>query len=292
MASLGPTRYYKITNCVREDTRRYVDWFERGVFDALQKRYLQVVCLEVYDAAEHSSPAQKANANATAPSIANGNTAAVGGGSSAVRSNRGDATSSKTPTCRRELLERFTFTVTYGSEGPMLGVSRSTPREAQPALHTRDRMKQSAVELLRSLVELSSTLRPLPESRVITMRVSVRMQSRVTQLLNNHPSSQTSFIHSTSANCHPRSDTKQTSIHSFFSPSDAQKVRDGFSNAIVAVHDLNTDRLRTLPGSSESHFSHFCAPRLRRNPTLRASPRSHAARCGAADVHGGHAVGI
>lgn len=120
----------------KEEVQRFVDWLELGVFDALQHKYLEVVLLQVF-------AGQVDNAK---------------GGKEAGK--------------QKELLECFSFNVSYGSDGAhfqlsgMEGVhATSRPQDS------KDHIKMNTSDVLRTLVELTNSLRPLPPNRILSMKV-------------------------------------------------------------------------------------------------------------------------
>lgn len=144
---IGGARYYKLSTIDQdnEDARKFVQWLEEGVFDALSKKYLATVLLEVYEVIEK------------------GNTSSPGDLNEILETQRGESTA---PT--RKILEVFSFSVSYPSavSGPEFSMSRGQNEEL-----TRNRIKQSTNEVLVQLMKLASTLAPLPENRVVSMKL-------------------------------------------------------------------------------------------------------------------------
>lgn len=101
---------------------------EQGIFDALQKKYLDVVFLQVFSVdKKDTSPIPKA--------------------------------------CN--LLEVFSFGVTYGRDGAQLRVSSGDPSG------DKDTIKKNTTEVLHTLVHMISQLQPLPRERILSVKVSV-----------------------------------------------------------------------------------------------------------------------
>lgn len=117
------------------DVQTFVDWLERGVFDALKRKYLDVVVLEVYKTCQR-------------------NTSTIG-----------------IPSTERELLECFSFKVTYNGENAHLSLSG---RDATSApTETRRQLGRDIAEVLRHLVSLTHTMRPLPKNHSVGIKVSL-----------------------------------------------------------------------------------------------------------------------
>ena len=130
---MGSTRYPRLVGTKKEEARHLIDWLERGVFDALQKDYLEVVLLEVYsDTSKNESG----------------------------RNNKKD----------RELLESFSFKVTYQNGIAGLQVSGATGTVSD-TLPSKDDIKRNTSAVLKSLVKLTYTMKPLPRDRIISMKV-------------------------------------------------------------------------------------------------------------------------
>lgn len=108
-----------------------MDWLEKGIFDALQKKYLQTVLLEVFEEL-------------------------------AVKRNK------KKAGVRRKLLECYTFTVTYFDGQAQLALAGD---ENDSTTISKERIKQTTGEVLQSLVHIASSLDPLPSSKIISMKV-------------------------------------------------------------------------------------------------------------------------
>lgn len=114
--------------------RAFVDWFEKGVFDALQNKYLEVVMLQVF---------------ARDPKAKKG----------------------KGGTAQRELLECFSFHIKYNEDGSAkLSLSGSGGATSLPN-DSKEAVKKNTSEVLRSLVEMTSSLKPLPKHRILCLKV-------------------------------------------------------------------------------------------------------------------------
>lgn len=143
LGKIGSTRFHKLV-VTKPEVRHFVDWLEQGVFDALQKEYLDIVLLEVF-----ARDPRKANAK-----------------------NRRQAKKSQVPG-RGELLECFSFTVTYGKDGAQLKLSGSGTNGATSCPSgSKEDIKKNTSLVLRSLVELTQTLEPLPKNRILSIKVS------------------------------------------------------------------------------------------------------------------------
>jgi HORMA domain len=182
---VGGTKYKKIvpSGLVNEEAKTYCDWLEEGVFDALSHQYLETVLLEIYDdsndvkAAAHKS----SNRNTTEEAADSDD----GTGMMAIETQNADSdapTKDAKPSPgsvsiraqpKRRLLEVFSFSVLYPkASGPELSLSRSSPANgSSPAQCSRRSIKHNTSEVLRLLVELSSTLQPLPDNRIISIKL-------------------------------------------------------------------------------------------------------------------------
>lgn len=139
---IGDTKYRKIIQGEDKEVKLFVDWLEHGVFDALQKRYLEVVLLEIYEA----TPA----------------------GESRKLSKNCDLDAS------RKLLECFSFSVSYSGDGASFALASEDARgDTSKPIEPKAQIKQNTSDVVRLLIELSSTLRPLPPNRVISVKVSL-----------------------------------------------------------------------------------------------------------------------
>lgn len=129
------TQYHKIVGVEKEEVRLFVDWLEQGVFHALQHKYLEVVLLEVF-----ASDKPKG--------------------------------SNKKKTGKKQLLECFSFKVSYDKNGAQFHVSGSGGT-SRP-LDSKEHIKRNTSEVLRSLVALTHSLRPLPPNRILSMKVCLQ----------------------------------------------------------------------------------------------------------------------
>lgn len=139
---IGAFKYHRlVTTTTCADARIFVDWLERGIFDALTRKYLQIVLLEVYDGT------------------------------------RGGADGEKGAPTSRELLECFSFNVSYNEQGAHVMVAEreaaasATAGATSTALDTKEQIKQNGETVVRTLVQMAQTLRPLPKKRVLGVRV-------------------------------------------------------------------------------------------------------------------------
>lgn len=105
------------------------------MFDALQRKYLEVVLLEVF----------------------------------AVDAQKGKK--KKKGTTKKELIECFSFKVSYDENGARLQQlsGGSANRQSETC---RDQIKRNTAEVLHSLIDLTHSLRPLPPNRILSMKVS------------------------------------------------------------------------------------------------------------------------
>lgn len=127
---------------------------EHGIFDALAKKYLDTVYLEIYqlDAPEEDDP------------LANG----PEGGTQNAESSPLEANEQAG---KRRLLEVFSFSVSYPSgDEPELRVSRGR-HPCKRSEHSRESVKQRTCDVLRHLVRIASSLQPLPEDRIISVKL-------------------------------------------------------------------------------------------------------------------------
>lgn len=146
-----------------KEVRQFVDWLELGVFDALQKKYLEVVLLEIYAT---TRPAEAHARQGATPLTQEGDSAIV-----------------------KKLLECFSFSVAYGADGASFALANATGGNgatSQP-IESKAQIKQSTSEVLRLLVELTASLAPLPQHRVISLKVSAAEHRLVDVALNRHP---------------------------------------------------------------------------------------------------------
>lgn len=128
-----------------EGPRRYIEWLEKGIFDALHHRYLHVILLEVY--------------TVRAPSSALGGT---------IEQNGDERAQVK----KDKLLEVYAFTVTYGESGAQLMISNMANGKEEEILQKQS-IKKNTTDVLRSLLHMTKTLLPLPKRRIISARVSL-----------------------------------------------------------------------------------------------------------------------
>lgn len=129
-----------------QEVQQFVDWLEEGVFDALQKKYLEVVMLEIYD---NPSGRKGKSRSAEGPS----------------------ADSLLTP----KLIECFTLSVSYGKDGATFdlakGAANATQTDTSTPMEPKVAIRQSTADVIRTLIELTGSLAPLPSSRIISMKV-------------------------------------------------------------------------------------------------------------------------
>ncbi len=109
---------------------------EHGVFDALQKKYLETVLLEIYEGPEEGSKEEGQTKN-------------------------------------RKLLECFSFGVSYSVEGASFALATPSGSLGDTSAPTelKASIKQETKSVIRTLIELSAKLRPLPPNRVISMKL-------------------------------------------------------------------------------------------------------------------------
>lgn len=152
---IGSTKYHKIVG-VEEDgeVRRFVNWLELGVFEALKSKYLDVVLLEIY-------------------TVDDGATGEKVGPPSTERATSAAAALDKA--ARRSLIECFSFKVSYGEDGaPELHLSTSkdaTEGATSLPMDSKAQIKKNTSEVLRTLVELTHGLYPLPEHRMLSIKL-------------------------------------------------------------------------------------------------------------------------
>lgn len=133
VCKVGKASYYRICNTNNEDVRTFVDWLECGVFDALKRRYLDVVVLEVYKTPER---------NASTIGI---------------------------PSSAGELLECFSFKVIYSDDNTQISLSGRAATSAPT--NSRHQLGRDIADVLRNLVSLTHTLRPLPKNHNVGIKV-------------------------------------------------------------------------------------------------------------------------
>lgn len=142
-----------------------MQWLEQGVFDALSKKYLSTVLLEVYEVIDQGGGSTPAGQNGVP-----------------LETQRGESTAPEGPhegddDVSRRILEVFSFSVDYpsASSGPKFTMSRGKKgRKGKPEPdqnRTRNGIKQSTSDVLVQLMELASTLAPLPANRVVSMKL-------------------------------------------------------------------------------------------------------------------------
>lgn len=133
----------RLTGENNKSAKRYVDWLEKGVFNALEHRYLSDVLLEIY-----------APQNETLCSdIKQGDVQTLG-----VKPKKG------------RLIEMYTFSVTYGDFGVKLLMVDKADKKNQESIN-RPTIKNSTIDVLRSLLFKTRALLPLPKNCVIAVRV-------------------------------------------------------------------------------------------------------------------------
>lgn len=135
--------YHRLKNVTIKEATTFVDWLEKGVFDALQKKYLHMAHLELF---EYDGPRIPSH-----------------------------------PTCRvvlpsngaGQLVETYTFTVTYGKKGPKLNLAQdlNTHHDILP-IQSPDSFTEKTSTIIQNLIHMTNTLRPLPATCMISMKVS------------------------------------------------------------------------------------------------------------------------
>jgi hypothetical protein len=155
---------------------------EEGVFHALSRQYLETVLLEIYEDPDADVTGSNENKRNKSPTIY--------GTGAATTANETQNADSDTPSdlekessagltslgvlrTSRRLLEVFSFSISYPkASGPEISLSRASPANgSSPAQCSRQSIKHNTSEVLRLLVELSSTLQPLPDNRVISIKL-------------------------------------------------------------------------------------------------------------------------
>lgn len=165
---MGGTRYKKLTKPDLDENKEaamFLKWLEDGVFDALTKKFLSTVLLEIYE----EIPGQGGGPCLSQKKLAETQIANSG---DPIPSQGGAGNDRK----ERRLLEVFSFGVEYpkGSEGdPQFRLSCSGAGANAPTTtkELREAMKKSTSDVLRQLVDLTSTLAPLPKNRVVSMKL-------------------------------------------------------------------------------------------------------------------------
>ncbi|CCI44159.1 unnamed protein product [Albugo candida] len=110
-----------------KDALMLTQWLEEGVFEALEKKYLESLIFCIHSLKEENEPGQ--------------------------------------------LLESYTYTIQQDEHGDTL---LSTDFNGLGTLHcSTDDVKAQAIQMIRTLVKIVNTLSPLPECRMLTMRVSL-----------------------------------------------------------------------------------------------------------------------
>jgi HORMA domain len=164
--TVGGTNYKKLAaNLDNEDAAMFVQWLEQGVFDALSRKYLSTVLLEIYEEVPAAAPSKSARNEIPA------------------ETQKGDSSAPYPPQSgkdtTRRIIEVFSFSVDYPAEsaGPeftMAGGDNVSGKKMQTSFSpdcSRGAIKQATSEVLRRLVQQASALAPLPENRVVTMKL-------------------------------------------------------------------------------------------------------------------------
>lgn len=146
---MSGVQYHRMKNVTRPEATTFVAWLEKGVFDALQKKYLHMAHLELFEYSGTKLPSP--------PS------------SKAILPSKGAG----------QLLETYTFTVTYGKKGPKfhlaqdLSIHHDIQTSQSPASITN-----KVANVIRNLIAMTKTLRPLPETCMLSMKVSQNFRCR------------------------------------------------------------------------------------------------------------------
>lgn len=163
---MGGTRFKRLTKPDMDENKEaaiFMKWLEDGVFDALSKKYLATVMLEIYE--DISEQDKKNEAAFSQKKLAE--TQMACSADPAIKAGKG----------KRRLLEVFSFGVEYpdGDQSDprfrlsCAGSGSGTPANTKEGI--REAMKKSTSDILRQLVELTQTLQPLPKSRVVSMKL-------------------------------------------------------------------------------------------------------------------------
>lgn len=144
-------RYHRMKNVTLPEATAYVAWLEKGVFDALQRKYLHMAHLEIFAYRGTKQPSDP-------------------------RSKIILATTGAGP-----LLETYTFTVSYGNKGPEFHLLPDSLAE-QPAYtsQTPDSITEKTAGVIETLINMTSTLRPLPPKCLLSMKVSSHLTLTIT----------------------------------------------------------------------------------------------------------------
>lgn len=127
MGKIGSARYRKLENPEDQEARLFINWLEKGIFHALQRKFLEIVLIEVHSVDDKNHKKTK------------------------------------------QLLECYSFSISYGKQGANFSLS-ARDATSKP-LETKEQIKNTASQVLHSLVELTQTLRPLPHRHAISVKL-------------------------------------------------------------------------------------------------------------------------
>eukprot|EP00465_Bigelowiella_longifila_P000471 CAMPEP_0185280598 /NCGR_PEP_ID=MMETSP1359-20130426/66226_1 /TAXON_ID=552665 /ORGANISM="Bigelowiella longifila, Strain CCMP242" /LENGTH=446 /DNA_ID=CAMNT_0027875887 /DNA_START=291 /DNA_END=1631 /DNA_ORIENTATION=- len=164
-------------NCGKEASL-LLHWLEKGVFDALAKGYLDIMTFEIF---HKNDPDPKKCAKGYLDIMTfeifhkNGTTFKCKNKETNYYLNNSDPDPKK---C--ELLERYNFEVMYPSETSSGGFSLSTDgNRLQTSMKnsfefTQKEVVEATILLLRKLLTMGTTMKPLPKERFLCMRLSYK----------------------------------------------------------------------------------------------------------------------
>lgn len=139
---MSHVHYHRMKNVTLPEATTFVAWLEKGVFHALQRKYLHMAHLELF---EYNGPKLPSHPASKVVLPSNGAT---------------------------QLIETYTFTVTYGKKGPELHLPQhpfsihDTQTPQSPASFT-----EKAANIIQNLIRMTNTLRPLPATCMLSMKV-------------------------------------------------------------------------------------------------------------------------
>jgi hypothetical protein len=138
----------------------FVSWLEQGVFDALSRGYLDTVLLEIYE-------------NTCDDNHGSENARDFQGTQNADSGNPGDNIESRRGASSKKLQEVFSFAVSYPpNSGPYFNLSRSACAQNGIGIGlSKENIKKNTSEVLRLLVQMASKLQPLPERKIVSIKL-------------------------------------------------------------------------------------------------------------------------
>lgn len=140
---VGEQVYKVIRKGIDPNATRYIDWLEKGVFEALNCGYLSDVLLEIYHPTARST------------------------------SNSGSASSSSAENTKR-LCEMYAFSVVYGNSNIQLSLAdtkESQLTKENTSQFQKKNIFKSSKQLLNAILRMTQSLAPLPTKHIISIRV-------------------------------------------------------------------------------------------------------------------------